>query len=85
MTTFDFGVEFDVDNSVPVPALKKISDEDINNFITDQKAQATVLQVLISLIKIAHSSVFIIYSISLSSNTRFLLYVYFMLTTPLWK
>ena len=41
MTTFDFGVEFDVDNSVPVPALKKIS-EDINNFITDQKAQATV-------------------------------------------
>ena len=35
MTTFDFGVEFDVDNSVsvPVPALKKILQEDINNFI----------------------------------------------------
>ena len=42
MTTFDFGVEFDVDNSVPVPALKKISEEDINNFITDQKAKATI-------------------------------------------
>ena len=42
MTTFDFGVEFDVDNSVPVPALKKISEEDNNNFITDQKAKATV-------------------------------------------
>ena len=42
MTTFDFGVEFDVDNSVPVPALKKISEDDINNFITDQKAKATV-------------------------------------------
>ena len=42
MTTIDFGVEFDVDNSVPVPALKNISEEDINNFITDQKAKATV-------------------------------------------
>ena len=34
MTTFDFGVEFDVDNSVPVPALKKISEEDINTVIS---------------------------------------------------
>ena len=39
---FDFRVEFDVDNSVPVTAFKKISEEDINNFITGQKAKATV-------------------------------------------
>ena len=41
-TNFGFGVEFDVDNSVPVTAFKKISEEDINNFITGQKAKATV-------------------------------------------
>ena len=67
MTTFDFGIEFDVDNSVPVPVLKKILEEDINNFITDQKAKATVYK-FFSLIKIAHS-VFIIYTLSSSFPT----------------